>query len=1286
MYSGRHHPVPVTPSANDELRNKVLKIWNTCHRPYLISDRKSFSSFETFLSEKKIDSAPLHDIKDHTLLIENLTYSSSEASIYCPKPTDIAFIQFSSGSTGDPKGVVLTHENLVTNIQAIEKGMNMQENDATLSWMPLTHDMGLIGFHILPVLANKQQYLMPTSLFVRRPNLWLSKVQQHQATLTSSPNFGYQHFLQHFKPENASNWDLSHLRLIFNGAEPISASLCHEFLDEMEKYGLNRGVMFTVYGMAEASLAVTFPPPGQEFSTVYLQRDHLNTGQEIIEVPEKDDRTVTFVDVGYPVNDCLIRICDENQQEVEEKIIGNIQIKGKNVTSGYYNNVAASQKAITADGWLDTGDLGFLKEGRLVITGRSKDIIFVNGQNYYAHDLERVAATVPGIDPSKIVACGVSERDTQKEVVVLFVMFRKEISKYLELYEMIKKTMLYKIGIMVHEVIPIKSIPKTTSGKVQRYKLAEQYACDEFAETIAELHKQLEIQAETKVVERPETDIEIKLVQICREILGVNEIGVQDGFLDLGGHSLKMMELISRVHEELSVELTVKDIFDSLTIKELAKKIEHAEESGASAILPVEEQEIYPVSSAQKRIYLLTQLEESERSYHIPIILSVEGRVDYKRLEESFTKLIHRHEILRTSFDSLDGKPISKVHDSIQFKLTYLKGKTNVEEIMNQFIQPFDLRQAPLFRVGIIQVAEAKHFLVLDMHHIISDGTSMNLFIQEFASLYKGEEVPAIQLQYKDFVNWQNDRLLTPEMNKQKEYWLQNLSGELPVLAMPTDFSRPVTQSFEGNSLVFRLDRTSTEKLYQLATNTGTTLYMVLLAAYNIVLSKYTGQEDLIVGSPIAGRTHNSLHHMIGMFVNSLAMRNFPQSTKSVRQFIHEVKGTAISAYANQDYPFDELLDHLYLRRDVSRNPVFDTMFVLQNMEITEPEVEELTFALQDFQDNVSRFDFSLFSQEITDGIHFTLEYATKLFKEETMLRFFQHYLKVLEQIVEEPDQKLSEIELLSELEREELLYTFNHTKHDYPSDLSLAERFAEQVAHTPEQIAIVFEDRKLTYQEVNEKANLVAKHLQLHGVRPNHPVGIMADRNPETIIGILGIIKAGGAYLPLSPDYPVDRMKYMLEDAGVSLLLTQEQREEFLAFEGESLNLQELLYSSESGEEGEATAKKTSGILEPIASTAEDLAYVIYTSGSTGQPKGVMATQRGVMRLVCNPDYVELKEGDSLLQTGALVFDASTFEIWGALLNGLTLVLVQDEVILDVELLEAAIKRHGVSTMWLTS
>ncbi|MEC0251885.1 non-ribosomal peptide synthetase/type I polyketide synthase [Bacillus halotolerans] len=559
-------PVPISIGEDDDHKLKVWRIWNILNHPYLIASEKVLNKIKKYAEEHD-----LHDfhqqLNGKSDIIQNQTYDYP-ASLYEPDADELAFIQFSSGSTGDPKGVMLTHHNLIHNTCAIRNVLSIDSKDSFLSWMPLTHDMGLIAYHLVPFLVGINQHLMPTELFIRRPILWMKKAHEHKASILSSPNFGYNYFLKFLK--NEPDWDLSHIRVIANGAEPILPELCDEFLTRCAAFNMKRSAILNVYGLAEASVGAASSKPEEEFVPVYLHRDYLNLGERAVNVSKEDQNCASFVEVGQPIDYCQIRISDGANERVADGIIGHIEIKGDNVTQGYYNNPESTDKALTSDGWIKTGDLGFISEnGNLVVTGREKDIIFVNGKNVYPHDIERVAIEMEEVDLGRVAACGVYDQKTRSGDIVLFVVFKKSPEKFAPLVKEIKKHLYKRGGWSIKEVLPIRKLPKTTSGKVKRYELARQYEAGNFSIESAAINQFLESSPE-KSGQTPIHEIETELLSIFSHVLDGKKVHLTDSYFDMGANSLQLSQIAERVEQKFGRELAVSDLFTYPSITDLA--------------------------------------------------------------------------------------------------------------------------------------------------------------------------------------------------------------------------------------------------------------------------------------------------------------------------------------------------------------------------------------------------------------------------------------------------------------------------------------------------------------------------------------------------------------------------------------------------------------------------------------------------------------------------------------------------------------------------------------------
>jgi len=564
---GRLRPVPVAVSHNDDHRYKVLRVFEQLPQGFLYTNRKVLERLQVFAQAQGFLDL-FARMKSRCLLLEDMHHSEQPGQIQPVSPEDIALIQFSSGSTGQPKGVTLTHRNLLTNIQAIISASQMTHNDSMLGWMPLTHDMGIIGFHITPLVCNINQCLMPTDLFIRRPQLWIQKASELGITLLSSPNFGYQHLMRLFKPDNNSTLDLSKIRLIYNGAEPISVSICRHFTAQMADYGLRASAMYPVYGLAEASLAVTFPTPGHLWRAIYPDRQSLGLGAQVTLLAPDDPNSLPLVSVGKPVPDCQVQISDAQGAALPEHRVGRVLIRGGAVTGGYYQNPEATAAVLDADGWLDTGDLGFIDQGELVISGRIKDLIILHGQNYYPHDLEALCLACVDLDAGKIAVCGVRAAEAATDAVIVFVVFKGEIAAFLPIAQAIRQHLNQQTGLAVSAVLPVNQLPKTTSGKVQRYLLAQRYQAGEFA-AVSQALEALRLAVEGTAATGA-GQIQPVLLEICRRVISQRTIGLTDNFFDLGISSLDLVQIHEQIDAAYPDLLALSDLLEHPTISALA--------------------------------------------------------------------------------------------------------------------------------------------------------------------------------------------------------------------------------------------------------------------------------------------------------------------------------------------------------------------------------------------------------------------------------------------------------------------------------------------------------------------------------------------------------------------------------------------------------------------------------------------------------------------------------------------------------------------------------------------
>lgn len=556
-------PIPLTYATKDDARDKIFKVWNYLNSPYLAIDRISLEQFGADYADR------IASIESNILYLEDLMISTQEGSIVKSSPEEIAYIQFSSGSTGDPKGVVLTHENVLANTKVVLETGNFNADGVWLSWMPLTHDMGLLGFHIMPTAAGGMQCTMTPADFIADPMIWLRRADQHRATVTCSPNFGYRYFLKNYQAEQAADWDLSSLRLIFNGAEPISIELCNTFLDKMSKHGLKRTTMFTVYGLSEATTSVAYPPYEQEFQYIGIDRDRTQFGKKICQVAPDDPKALLVANCGQALPGSPIRIADDQNNVIDDYRIGNIHISGPNVTPGYYNRPDKTREIITDDGWLNTEDLGFMIEGDLFVTGRAKDIIFINGTNYYSHDLEDFAQKVSGVGFGKAAVVGVRKPDNSEDIIVAFIVFKgDDLNVLLDLADQIRNAVSRQSGLTVSHVIPVERIPRTTSGKPQRFQLRQSFQKGAFDNILAQIES-FKAQRSSRF-SAPENATEKQIAELWQQLLEREDVGRRDNFFDIGGTSILAVELHLNLKKMFKQDFPLAMLYEHMTIAAMA--------------------------------------------------------------------------------------------------------------------------------------------------------------------------------------------------------------------------------------------------------------------------------------------------------------------------------------------------------------------------------------------------------------------------------------------------------------------------------------------------------------------------------------------------------------------------------------------------------------------------------------------------------------------------------------------------------------------------------------------
>ncbi len=1214
----------------------------------------------------------------------------------------LAFLQYTSGSTGTPKGVMISHRNLLHNAHTTYQFMEHSPESKFVTWLPMYHDMGLIGGILQPLYGGFPCIIMPPTSFLQRPYRWLQAISRYKGTTSGGPNFAYQLCTQKITPEQKETLDLSSWSVAFNGAEPIQYDTLERFAAAFADCGFRKEAFYPCYGMAETTLMVSGVQKATSPIIKTVQKSALESNL-VVESSVNDEDVYRFVSCGRVIPQQEVAIANpESLSSCKPNEIGEIWVSGPSVGQGYWNRLQETAETFYAylsdtgvGPFLRTGDLGFLQNNELFITGRAKDLIIIRGRNLYPQDIELTAERSHSALNSGASAAFTVEVDNEERLVIVQELKFRAKPNLSEVISAIRQAVTEEHEVQVYAVVLIKpgSIPKTSSGKIQRRATRTQFQNDELNIVVSNILKISNILRESTRLQRSELLalsprecqqlLETYLIEQEARVLAIapNDISPEQPLSALGLDSLKVFELKNRVEVDLEVEISVADFFAGMSTRSLVTKILAQITTNAIPSIFLTQLEkttsVQPLSFAQQGLWFINQLNPDSSTYNIPIVISLQGCINLVALQDSLNEIIQRHEVLRTSFTVVDGQPAQVVNQAVTLTLAVedLRSLSDsectqeVQRLAMEFAQqPFDLSCQSLLRAKILFLNEKSYQLLVTLHHIIADGWSIGILIKELATRYEAFStgklslLPELSIQYRDFVNWQRQWLDGKRIQPLLTYWKQKLSGELTVLNLPTDRARrsfascrqtsPV-QTFKGAQEKLVLSQTLTKELKDLSRQQGVTLFMTLLTAFKTLLYRYTGQTDIVVGSPIANRNRAEFESLIGFFVNVLVLRTDLSGDLSFQELLERVKSTALEAYIHQDLPFEKLVEELQPNRDLSYNPLFQVMFALQNMPKPNLSLSDVSITYEEGYNGTSKFDLTLFMEDSQQGLVATCEYNTDLFNADTVTRMMGHFQTLLESVVSDTQQRISDLQLLTPSEVQQLLVEWNDTKTDYPQDKCIHELFEAQVKKTPDAVAVVFENQQLTYRELNNRANQLAHYLQELGVKPEVIVGVCMKRSPEMLIALLAILKVGGAYVPLDPAYPQERLTFMVEDSQSKVLLTQSHLVELFA----KSNVHLVCIDRDSQL---LSQQNIENLFTEVKSN--DLAYVIYTSGSTGVPKGVAIEHHSCVALLTWSREVFTDDDlAGVLASTSICFDLSVFELFVPLSWGGRVILVEN-------------------------
>ncbi|RKG66141.1 non-ribosomal peptide synthetase, partial [Corallococcus exercitus] len=1141
----------------------------------------------------------------------------------------LAYLIYTSGSTGRPKGVAISHGNAVSFLHWALATFTPEELKGTLAATSLNFDLSV--FELFAPLSSGG------AVVVARNALHLAELPtaSHVTIVNTVPSAMAQLLRLNAVPPT--------VRVVNLAGEALPETLARQVyaVPTVQK-------LFNLYGPSEDTT----------YSTASL------VGRD--EVPL----------IGRPLPATRAYVLDASLQPVPVGVAGELYLAGEGQARGYLLRPELTAERFVPEPYgppggrmYRTGDrVRYRVDGRLEYLGRIDFQVKVRGFRIELGEIEAALRRAPGLKDAVVVAKG----EAADKRLVAYVTARDGHALDSESLKAHLRQQLPEY-MVPSALLVLEALPLNSNGKVDRKALPEPEAPQSGSS-----------------YEAPRTQVEAKLASIWAEILRLPQVGVKDSFFELGGHSLLATQVVSRVRAEFSVELPLRALFESPTVEALATRIAGLTRTSASHLTRVSHDGPLPLSFAQQRLWLIDQLEPGSALYNVPVAVQLEGHLRADVLERALQEVVRRHDALRTTFTQVEGTPVQVIHPDSRLPLSLVdlsdvpetqresEARARVETEMRR---PFNLHTGPLLRTLLFKLSEREHVLVVTMHHIVSDGWSLGVLVREVTTLYaafsagQSSPLPELAVQYADYADWQRRTLSGETLQQEMAYWEAKLSGAPAVLELPTDFPRPAARSTAGATLSFSLSRELTEALRGLAHREGGSLFMVLLAAWQGLLARYTGQQDLNVGSPIAGRTREETEGLIGFFVNTLVLRAKVDEEQSFRALLQQVRATVLEAYEHQEVPFEKLVEALQPTRSLSHTPLFQTLLALQNVPTEDVRLPDLRLRGLEATHSTSKFDVSVFFTEGSEGLRGTLEYSTALFKQSTIERMAGHLRTLLEAVAAKPEQSVAELSLLSSDERQRILVEWNDTAAISPTDIPVHVHFAQQAQRTPHAVALVLGDDSLTYAQLEARSNQLAHHLRALGIIPGARVGLAVERSFEMVTALLAILKVGAAFVPVDRNAPVERIASLLEDADVSVTLTHQPFASLLPASGERVWLDAQAHDIAKGPT-HAPNVRVDG---------EALAYVMFTSGSTGRPKGVCVPHRGITRLVLGNSFMRFGPDEVWLQFAPVAFDASTLEIWGALLHGAKLVLAPPHS-LSLEELAAQLRHHRVTSLWLTA
>jgi amino acid adenylation domain-containing protein len=1153
-------------------------------------------------------------------------------------PEHLAYVIYTSGSTGQPKGVMVQHRGLCNQIAALRTQWRLSAKDRLLQFASVTFDVSVE--EVFSALLSGAASVLRTNAWLTGTHEFWALCEKREVSVVDLPV----RFWQQISLDRAEKIP-SCVRLLVTGGEAVDRKALVSWFERDS----HLPILFNAYGPTETTINAT--------------------------IHELAPDPTHWQSIGRPLANTRVYILDGHQQPVPVGVVGELYIGGAGVARGYLNRTELTAERFLLDPFVErpgarmykTGDLGrWSMHGMIEFLGRNDFQVKIRGFRIELGEIEAALASHPALREAVVIA----REDVPGEKFLVAYYTSPKTSRAgeggggeeaLAGPETLRAHLSAKLPeyMVPAAYVRLEELPLTANGKLDRKALpmpeGDAYAVCEYAEPLGKL--------------------EMALAAMWAELLHLERVGRHDNFFELGGHSLLAMRVVSRIRQMLGLEVAISDLFAHPRLSDFSRNLESATLLRLPPITFAGRDQGLPLSFAQQRLWFLAQMENASEAYHIAFGPHLRGELNRTALGRSLDRIVARHEALSTSFVMIEGEPAQRVvaMENRRFHLVEhdLRQHDDPGKELDALIEQecrgaFDLRTGPLVRGRLIRQSEEEHTLLITMHHIVSDGWSMGVFGKELSALYdaflRGQDdpLPKLAVQYADYAVWQRNWIKGDILRKQADYWEEALAGAPGLLEVPADHPRPARQDYAGAFTELVLDKELTAGLRELSRRHGTTLYMTLLAGWAVLLARLSGEKDLVIGTPVANRGQSEVESLIGFFVNTLALRLDVAGAPTVCELLARVKKRAVAAQQHQDIPFEQVVELARAVRSLTHSPLFQVMFAWQNAPDDRLVLPGLETRLLDLAAvyRVAKFDLTLFLQEAGEVIVGGLEYATALFEPATIERYLEYFRTLVAAMVADDGQVINHMSMLPERERHQLVYEWNQTEAEYPSEQCVHELFEAQARKTPESVAVVYEDTELSYAELNRRANQLAHYLRGLGVMPDARVAICVERSIEMIVALLAVLKAGGAYVPLDPAYPVERLRWMLEDSGATVLLTQEHLQGTLAGLSNTLSVVDLTSAAPAWKNERTTNPESAA----IGLIPEQLAYVIYTSGSTGTPKGVAMPHRALVNLL----WWQISRSNfewrlRTLQFAALGFDVAFQETFSTLCSGGVLVLISE-------------------------